>query len=187
MGSRPTEKQTSKTAERCARVVDLGNSGDPAALPSLKKYLDCPEPEIRRLAALAIGKLAGVVDGPAAVKILQTLLWDQDSRVRRASLRAISAYGATSITVLEDLRDVTIRSYEKPVTRRDAAKAIDTIEASVRIEREQLVRLCRRCRAPVRADEYARNQRAFKRSFCDACQEKANSGRTLWPRPAWMS
>lgn len=182
MGSKTSERQTGETAERCARVVELGTSGDPAALPSLKRYLDCPQPEIRRLAALAIGKLAGVVDGPAAVKVLQTLLYDQDARVRRASLRAIAAFGTTSISVLEDLRDVMIRSYEKPVTRRDAEKAIDTIEASVRIEREQLVYPCSRCKSPVRADEYARNRRAFKRIFCDQCLGEADRGRSLWPR-----
>jgi len=53
------------------RAVELGNSGDPAALPELVELTRAPIANVRRLAASAIGKLAGLAEAAVAVKALQ--------------------------------------------------------------------------------------------------------------------
>ncbi len=58
------------------RAVELGNSGDPSALPELVELTRSPVANVRRLAASAIGKLAGLADAKGAVVALQSLLQD---------------------------------------------------------------------------------------------------------------
>ena len=48
------------------RALALGRNSDPGALPGLAELVGMPSAEIRRLAASAIGKLAGFGAGPVA-------------------------------------------------------------------------------------------------------------------------
>ena len=62
------------------RAVELGNSGNPAALPELVELTRSPVANVRRLAASAIGKLAGLADAKGAVAALQPFLQDRVTR-----------------------------------------------------------------------------------------------------------
>ena len=64
------------------RVVELGNSGDPAALPELCELTRSPVANIRRLAASAIGKLTRLTDAKTAVSALAPMLRDAKPQVR---------------------------------------------------------------------------------------------------------
>ncbi|MCF6267384.1 MAG: HEAT repeat domain-containing protein [Desulfuromusa sp.] len=75
------------------RAVELGNSGDPAALPELVELARSPAANVRRLAASAIGKLAGLVDASMATSALVPLLRDAKPQVRQYATSALSAYG----------------------------------------------------------------------------------------------
>lgn len=151
------------------RAVELGNSGDPAALPELIGLTRSPVANIRRLAASAIGKLAGLVDGPAAVATLQPLLRDSFPQVRQYAAKALSAYGTTAKCALADLRDMAVSPVEKEYNHDGAKLAIELIEEAGRIEEEKAVHCCQRCGVKLEADEYLRSQKAFQRPFCNYC------------------
>ncbi len=151
------------------RAVDLGNSGDSAALPELIQLCNSPVPNVRRLAASAMGKLAGLADADEAVAALHPLLRDMNPQVRQYAIRALKSYGIAAQCALADLRDMAASSVEKDYNQRDAAIAIETITEAVRIAEEQAVHLCKRCGVRLAPDEYVRSRKAFQRPFCDHC------------------
>jgi len=151
------------------RAVELGNSGDPNALPELRELTLSPVANIRRLAASAIGKLAGLADAKAAVSALAPLLRDPKPQVRQYAVKALKSYGTASKDVLPDLRDIAISPVEKDYNHRDAKLAVETIEEALRIEEKQAVHHCQRCGVELAADEFVRSQKAFQRPFCNYC------------------
>jgi hypothetical protein len=151
------------------RAVDLGNSGDPAALPELAELSRSPVPNVRRLAASAMGKLAGLADAEEAVSALHPMLRDVNPQVRQYAVRALKSYGIAAYCALADLRDMATSAVEKDYNQRDAAIAIAIISEAVRIAEEQTVHLCKRCGVRLAPDEYVRSRKAFQRPFCDYC------------------
>ncbi|MDD3545403.1 MAG: HEAT repeat domain-containing protein [Kiritimatiellae bacterium] len=103
-----------------AHAVELGRLANPAVLPELIGLLDTPSPEVRRLAASAIGKLAGIADAEAAVAALTRTLRDKHPQVRQYAVKALKAYGTTAESALADLRDIASNDSEKAYNRRDA-------------------------------------------------------------------
>jgi len=152
-----------------SRAVELGNSGDGASAAELIELLRTPSQEVRRLAASALGKLAGVADAAVAVSALQPVLRDPHPQVRQYAVKALKAYGAAAQCALHDLRDIAANSAESEYNRRDATLAVKVIEEALRIAEERAIHVCRRCGVRIDADEYARSQRAFQRPFCDRC------------------
>lgn len=151
------------------RAVDLGNSGDPAALPELAQLARSPVANVRRLAASAMGKLAGLADADQAVSVLHPLLSDTHPQVRQYAIRALKLYGLAAKLALPDLRDMAANPVEKDYNQRDAALAVEYITEAVRIADEQVVHLCKRCGVRLAPDEYVRSRKAFQRPFCDHC------------------
>jgi hypothetical protein len=151
------------------RAVALGNSGDSTALPELIGLARSPAASVRRLAASAIGKLAGLVDGPAAVAALQPLLRDSFPQVRQYTAKALSAHGIEAKCALADLRDMAVSPVEKDYNHNCAKLAIELIEEASRIAERQAVHCCQRCGVKMEADEYLRSQKAFQRPFCNYC------------------
>ncbi len=151
------------------QAVELGKSGDGAALAELSDLIQKPSAQVRRLSASAIGKLAGLVDAAEAVSVLTPMLQDSHPQVRQYTLKALSAYGAFAKGVLNDIDDIADNPAEKEYNRRDAWKAADVIREALRIKEEQAEPVCRRCGAGVTPEEYARSQKAFQRVFCDKC------------------
>jgi hypothetical protein len=149
--------------------VELGNSGDPSALPELIDLTRSPIANVRRLAASAIGKLAGLANAGDAVVALQPMLQDRHPQVRQYAIKALKSYGVAARCALADLRDIAISPVEKDYNQRDAKLAVETIEESVRIAEEQTVHYCQRCGVKLEPDEYVRSQKAFQRSFCNYC------------------
>jgi hypothetical protein len=155
--------------ERRDRAVELGKSGNPDALSELIDLAKCPAASVRRLAASAIGKLAGFVDGQTAVSALQPMLQDHFPQVRQYAAKALGAYGATAKSVLSDLRDMAISPVELPYNNNCAKRAIELIEEARRIEESQAVHCCQRCGVKLAADEFVSSQKAFQRSYCNYC------------------
>lgn len=151
------------------RAVELGNSGDPAALPELAGLTRSPVANVRRLAASAIGKLAGLAEPSAAVAALQPLLRDDFPQVRQYAAKALGFYGSGAKWALADLRDMAISPVEKEYNNETAKCAIELIEEAERIKEEKAVHYCRRCGVKLEADEYIRSQKAFQRPFCNYC------------------
>ena len=153
------------------RAVVIGREGETAAFGELLELLQSSSANARRLAASALGKLAWMgVDQAAAVAALTPVARsDPHAQTRQYAIKALKAYGAASRACLSDLRDVAANPSEPPYNRRDAASAVQFIEEALRIVAEQTEYRCQRCHARVSADEYARSQQAFQRTFCDRC------------------
>ncbi|MFA5343073.1 MAG: hypothetical protein WC381_03825 [Kiritimatiellia bacterium] len=152
-----------------ARAKALGESASTNALPELGELAHSDSPLVRRLAASALGKLAGIVDSVTSVGLLRPLLSDEHPQVRQYAAKALGAFGTAAKLALSDLDDLRARPGEKDYVLRSVEPAIRAIREALRIAVQQAIHYCRRCGAPVSADEYARAQKAFQRVFCDKC------------------
>ena len=153
------------------RALELGRATDPAALPELTHLLTMPSAEIRRLAASAIGKLAGFgADPAAAVRALAPVaLRDPHSQVQQYALKSLKAYGVAARDLLHDLDDLTLNERAKDYVRRAAHSAAEGIREAIRLAEEGAAHRCARCGRPVSIEEHARSNLAFQRTFCDGC------------------
>ena len=152
-----------------ARIMELGEGADGAALPELAQLCGSSSARLRRLAAAGIGKLAGLVPPDAAVAVLQPLLADTHPQTRQYAAKALGAFGAAAEKALPDLRDLYRNPAEKDYVKRSVYTAGITIKKAVEIAAASRVQHCRRCGVKVSADEFARSQKAFQRVFCDRC------------------
>jgi len=163
-----------------ARAVALGNAGDGSAAAELIELLSTPSQEVRRLAASALGKLAGLTDAAMVTAALLPVLHDPHPQVRQYAVKALKAYGPAAAQARPDLRDIAANPAEKEYNRRDANLAIEVIEETLRIAEQQAVHACQRCGVRIHADEYARSMRAFQREFCDRCFDEVYMERRNW-------
>lgn len=152
-----------------ARATALGNSAKADALAELVELTRSESALARRLAASALGKLAGIAAADSAVCALRPLLADAHPQVRQYEAKALGAFGTNAEEALADLRDFLANPEEKEYVKRSIVTAGKTIREAIRIREEQAEHRCQRCGAKVDADEFARSQRAFQRIFCDKC------------------
>ena len=87
-------------------IKKLGESASVDVFQELVEFAHSESPLLRRLAASAIGKLAGIVDSTASVDLLRTMLTDTHPQVRQYSAKALGAFGADAKSALDDLRDM---------------------------------------------------------------------------------
>jgi hypothetical protein len=163
-----------------ARAKELGESACAGATAELAELTHSDSPLVRRLAASALGKLAGIVDSAASVDLLRPLLADAHPQVRQYAAKALGAFGAAAEPALPDLRDLFRNPTEKDYVKRSVEAAGRTIREAMRIAERRLVRRCGRCGRSVEADEYARSQKAFQRTFCDRCFDEVFLERRNW-------
>jgi len=153
------------------RALQLGRGTDPAALPELTRLIKMPSAEVRRLAASAIGKLAAFgADAPSAVQALAPVaLRDPHPQAQQYALKALKGYGAAARQHLRDLDDLAVNERAKDYLRRAAHSAVEAIRDGVRLEQAGARHKCVRCDRETSAEEHARSQQAFQRTFCDSC------------------
>lgn len=163
-----------------ARAKVLGESASATAFAELAGLARSESPLVRRLAASAVGKLAGIVDSAASVDLLRPMLADAHPQVRQYAAKALSAFGAAAEAVLPDLRDLYRNAGEKDYVKRSVATAGKAIREAVRMAEGLAVHRCGRCSREVSADEYARAQRAFQRTYCDKCFDEVFLKRRNW-------
>jgi len=159
------------------RVKALGESAEPAALDELATFCGSPSSLVRRLAASAIGKLAGVADAARSVDTLLPLLADPHPQVRQYAAKALGAFGTKAEKALPALRDMYRNPAEQTYVKRSVTTAGLAIKTALEIAAKQAVHTCRRCGRTVAADEYARSQRFFQRTLCDACFDETATER----------
>jgi hypothetical protein len=135
---------------------------------------------VRRLAASALGKLAGIVDSATAVALLRPLLKDEHPQVRQYSAKALGAFGTAAEEALHDLRDLFRNPTEKDYVKRSVEVAGKTIREALRMAEQGAVHACSRCARSVAPDEYARSQKAFQRTYCDRCFDEVFLKRRNW-------
>jgi hypothetical protein len=153
------------------RALELGLGADAGALMELTRLLQMPSAEIRRLAASAIGKLALFgADAKLAVEALVPVaLADPHPQAQQYALKALKAYGAAAREHLHDLDDLASNERAKDYVRRAAQSSAEAVREAIRLEQEGARRRCARCGREASADEHARSQQAFQRTFCDPC------------------
>ncbi len=166
--------------EAADEAVRLGETGDPKAVDALGSLLKHPSPNVRRLAASAIGKLAGKADAGQAVVLLQACLCDAHPQVRQYAVKALSAYGTKAEAALTDLLDMTQNAEETDYNRRDAAKALGIIQEALTNVAAATTPACQKCGREVLPDEAARAQKAFQRIYCDHCFDEVFLARRNW-------
>ena len=154
----PMDRQLAKSLSD--RAVAIGREGEASAFEELLEMLNCPDPNVRRLSASALGKLAWLgVDQERAVAALAPLVRkDPHDQTRQYAIKALKAYGAVSAEWIHDLRDIARNPGLKDYIRRDATAAADFIEEAVRRKEASKEHRCLRCHATVTAEEYARAQ-----------------------------
>ncbi len=163
-----------------ARAKALGESADAAVLPELVEATGSDSPLVRRIAASALGKLAGVVDAASAVSALRPLLEDAHPQVRQYAAKALGAYGTAAEASLPALRDMLRNPAETDYVKRSVTTAGTAIKAAMEIAARQAVHTCRRCGKLVDPDEYARSRRFFERTLCDHCFDQTATERRNW-------
>ena len=153
------------------RALELGRGTDAAALPELAQLLGMPSAEIRRLAASAMGKLAGFgADAPFAVRALAPIaLHDPHPQTRQYALKALKVYGLAFHAHLHDLDDLARNEQAQDYVRRAAHSAAESIREAERLSVADAVLRCARCAQRVSPDKHARSRTAFQRPFCDRC------------------
>jgi len=160
---------TANEKKLAARATVLGNSANAEGFTELVELTRSDSALVRRLAASAIGKLAGIVPADLAVNTLTSLMGDTHPQVRQYTAKALGSFGANAHKILSDLRDIYRNPNEKDYVKRSVLAAGKTIRESMRIAEQQARRKCARCGKVVSADEFARSQQAFQRVFCDKC------------------
>ncbi len=160
-----------------ARVKALGERADPAAFAELAEACRSPSPLVRRLAASALGKLAGVADARQSVGTLLPMLADPHPQVRQYAAKALGAFGTAAETALPALRDLFRNPAEQPYVKRSVTAAGLAIKTALEIAAKQTAHTCRRCGRAVEPDEYARSQRFFERTLCDTCFDETATER----------
>ena len=162
-----------------ARATELGNGADAAAFDELAALTRSASARVRRLAASALGKLAGIVPAESAVAALLPLLGDAHPQVRQYSAKALGAFGAEARKALPDLRNLYRNPAETDYVKRSVLAAGKLIREAVRIADQEAIYQCRRCGVAVSADEFARSQKAFQRVFCDKCFDEVYLDRRI--------
>lgn len=170
----------SNERQLAARATALGNAADSAALGELAGLLHSASARVRRQAASALGKLAGIVPAEPAVAALLPLLRDPHPQVRQYTAKALGAFGTAAELALPDLRDLYRHPAEKDYVKRSVLAAGKTIREALRIAAQQAIHACQRCGRRVAADEFARSQQAFHRCFCDHCFDEVFLDRRNW-------
>lgn len=157
--------------EAVQRAIALGRGNDPAVVPELIRLLSLPSAEVRRLAASALGKLAGFgANATIAVPALAPIaLRDPHPQVQQYALKALKCYDAVAAPHLHDLDDLAANERMKDYVRRAAYSAAVAIRESVRLAEATAIHRCARCHRPVSPKEHTRSQQAFQRTFCDGC------------------
>ncbi|MFN2350934.1 MAG: hypothetical protein ABR497_03210 [Kiritimatiellia bacterium] len=153
------------------RALELGRSGNSAALPELIDMLSMPSNEVQRLSASAIGKLVEFgADSETAVTVLAPLaLKARHPQTQQYAVRALKKCGAAAKNCVADLRDLARNPAQRDYVRAAAATVADAIEQAAADAGHGVKHRCQRCNAKVTADEFARSHQAFQRVFCDRC------------------
>jgi hypothetical protein len=153
------------------RVLALGRSGAPNALPEVIEMLRLPSNEVQRLAASAIGKLVEFgADAEAAVTALAPLARHaRHPQTQQYAIRALKKCGVAARDCVADLRDLARNPAQRDYVRAAAAAVADAVEQAVDDLAADVKHRCQRCNAKVTADEFTRSHQAFQRVFCDCC------------------
>ena len=157
-----------------ARALEIGNTLDASAVDELRELLKCRFPEVRRLAASALGKLAP--RHPNEVLVVESLArvaeTDDHPQVRQYALKALSKYPEASISLLDRLRDLARDPDLRDYVRAAAAEAVAEAQKANRKAYARKHHWCTRCHRKIGEEEFMRGMELFGKPYCLHCLDE---------------
>ena len=157
-----------------ARALEIGNTLDAGAANELLELLKCRFPEVRRLAASALGKLAP--QRPSEFLVTEALArvaeTDDHPQVRQYALKALAKYPAASVDLLDRLRDIARDPELKEYVRAAAAEAVAEAQKANRKAYARKHHWCTRCHRQIGEEEFMRGMELFGRPYCLHCLDE---------------
>ena len=158
-----------------ARALELGNAGDARGADELIAMLKSQFPEVRRLAASALGKLSksGVNDRLVVYGLAVVAESDDHPQVRQYALKAIAKYPNAAVSVLDKLRDIardpTLRDY----VRTAAADAVAEAQKANRQAYARRHHWCTRCKGIIHDEKlFLKGMELFGKPYCQHCLDE---------------
>ncbi len=157
-----------------ARALELGNAGNANGGAELLELAKSKFPEVRRLAASALGKIAPFQEDslPAAFTLAELASADDHPQVRQYALKAIGKYGKTALPFLDKLRDVARDANLKDYVREAAAIAIAAIQKEHRRVYAARHHWCTRCKRIIGEEEFLKGMEKFGKPYCRHCLDE---------------
>ena len=157
-----------------ARALEIGNTLDASAVDELLELLKCRFPEVRRLAASALGKLAP--RHPNEVLVAESLAMvaetDDHPQVRQYALKSLSKYPEASISLLDRLRDLARDPDLRDYVRAAAAEAVAEAQKANRKAYARKHHWCTRCHRRIGEEEFMRGMELFGKPYCLHCLDE---------------
>ena len=157
-----------------ARALELGNAPDGRGEAELRGLLKSRFPEVRRLAASALGKLAGhQINERLAVMVLADLAQTDDHpQVRQYALKAVAKFPKAAITVVDQLKDIARDPTLKDYVRKEAAEAAAEAQKANRRAYARENHWCTRCRKIIGEEEFFKGMELFGKPYCRHCLDE---------------
>ena len=157
-----------------ARALELGNAPDARGEAELRELLKSRFPEVRRLAASALGKLSAFQ--PNARLVVEVLAGvaesDEYPQVRQYALKAIAKYPDAAVTVIDRLRDVARDATLRDYVRTAASDAVAVAQKANRQAYARENHWCTRCRRIIGEEEFFKGMELFGKPYCQHCLDE---------------
>lgn len=157
-----------------ARALELGNAPDARGEAELRGLLKSRFPDVRRLAASALGKLAEhqMNKQLVAMALADVAETDDHPQVRQYALKALAKLPEAAFAQIDRLRDIardpTLRDY----VRVAAADAIAAAQKANRIAYARRNHWCTRCKRTIGSDEFIKGMEMFGKPYCRHCLDE---------------
>jgi len=157
-----------------ARALELGKSGDAGKASELTELLKSRFPEVRRLAASALGKLAAFRPNGTLVAfaLARAAEGDTHPQVRQYALKALAKYPAAAIAWLDMMRDIARDPTAAEYVRVAAAEAIAAAQEENRRIYAREHHWCTRCRKVISEEEFLAGMERFGKPYCRHCLDE---------------
>ena len=146
--------------------VNWGNAWE-----ALTKFLRSEFPDVRRLSASALGKLAPL--RPPYPAILPALLSlaesDPKPQVRQYAVKAIGRYAEFAVSCLDSLKDVARDESAPEYVRTAAAEVVASIQEHHRSAFARRNHFCARCKRIITEAEFRQGMSRWGKPYCRHC------------------
>ena len=140
----------------------------------LVKFLRSEFPDVRRLSASALGKLAPLRPPYPAILPALLILAEDDPKpqVRQYAVKAIGRYAEFAVDCLDPLKDVARDESAPEYVRTAAAEVVASIQESHRSTLARKHHFCTRCKRIITEPEYRQGMSRWGKPYCRHCYDE---------------
>ena len=144
------------------------------AWETLVKFLRSEFPDVRRLSASALGKLApSRPPYPAILPALLTLAEsDPKPQVRQYAVKAIGRYAEFAFFCMDSLKDIARDESAPEYVRKAAAEVVASVQERHRSVIARNNHFCARCKRIVTESEYRQGMYRWGKPYCRHCLDE---------------